>query len=672
MASWSITSNYLAGVLSGIPSQLFKQAVSNFQIGRLDEAERYFKKFLRGEPKHFGALNLYAVLLMQSKRFDEAEPLLRKAIAINAQSDKTFYNYGLVLKKIKKFETSLDAFSKAIAINPVSSETWNNRGTVLNDLNRYDEAIADFDRAIALAPNYAEAICNKARSLSATEQVREAITLYRDAIRLKPNLFEAWTGLGLVFLKLKQYEEALSANNTAIKIDRNSVYGWQGNGNIFRELNRNKEALAAYDQVIKMEPGFVAAWVNRGSVFLTLRRYDDALTAFNQAIAIKPDSAHAWVGVGDVYYNLNRYDEASTAYDKALALDDGLATAWHGRGNVLLTFNRDDEAMSCLDKAIDIQPDIAEAHFSKAIVLLSLGNFLDGWKKYEARWKMRNFAQRVEPPFSRKNMWLGEDGLAGKILLVHAEQGLGDTLQFYRYVFELEAYGCRTILAVQTPLVALLLAQEASAQIISSEGHPPDFDLHCPLMSLPLAFKTTLETIPASVPYLSVPSDKLQRWRKTLGKKTKPRIGLAWSGSPLLVRNISRNISLQVLARIIDPAAEWHSLQKDVAESDRAILESIPNLTDHGDSLTDFSETAALIAELDLVISVDTSIAHLAGALGKPVWILLPFHPDFRWLRNRTDSPWYPTARLFRQSRSGDWNEVVESLSKGLEMMFEA
>jgi hypothetical protein len=292
------------------------------------------------------------------------------------------------------------------------------------------------------------------------------------------------------------------------------------------------------------------------------------------------------------------------------------------------------------------------------LLKLSLGEYEEGWKLYEWRWKTSLFTSPVRnfsPP-----LWLGNDSIVGKTILLHSEQGFGDTIQFFRYLPKLTTLGCKIIFETQTQLVPLMKAQRNNCQIIGQGETLPSFDVHCPLLSLPLAFKTTLETIPAQVPYLFPPLEKLELWRAKLGTKRKPRIGLVWSGR--LSPDFRRSIPLELFLQIINTGAEWHSLQKDYRESDRNSLNSNLTIIDHAPSLNDFSDTAALITEMDLVISIDTAVAHLAGALGKPVWILLPFHPDFRWLRAREDSPWYPTARLFRQTRDGEWDNVLKRL----------
>jgi hypothetical protein len=304
-----------------------------------------------------------------------------------------------------------------------------------------------------------------------------------------------------------------------------------------------------------------------------------------------------------------------------------------------------------------LRPDFAEAHWNEALLSLLTGDFSRGWAKYECRWKKeplvlskRNFSQPL---------WLGADAIDGKTILLHSEQGFGDTIQFCRYVPLVAARGARIILEVQRPLQELMTNLASAAQVISKGDPLPDFDLQCPLLSLPLAFGTRLETIPSAMPYLQTSVQALKDWQARLGPKVRPRIGVAWSGNPTHKNDQNRSISLRSLLPLLDIEATFVSLQKDIRHDDAAVLKEHSDILQFGDALKNFSDTAALISQLDLVISVDTSVAHLAGALAKPVWVLLPFIPDWRWLLDRDESPWYPTVRLFRQEDTRAWDSVI-------------
>ena len=346
--------------------------------------------------------------------------------------------------------------------------------------------------------------------------------------------------------------------------------------------------------------------------------------------------------------------------------------AWHSNlGNVLEGLHRLEEALASYDRAIALEPDFIDANYNHGRNLLRQGNFAQGWEKFEYRWKSPILAKNVCIPRNfLRPLWLGNESLHGKTILLHAEQGLGDTLQFCRYIACVVATGARVIVEVPEPLIYLLHASIAGVAHWYAKGvELPDFDYHCPLLSLPLAFHTRLGTIPAQIPYLCADANKVQHWQLLLGGKTKPRIGLAWSGRPEHQNDHNRSLRLADLIAYLPAQFDYVCLQKEVRDVDKFTLQTTPQIRSFCDALTDFTDTAALIQNMDLIISVDTSIAHLAGALGKPLWLLLLWVPDWRWMLDRTDSPWYPSARLFRQPARGDWAQVLQQIGEELLMI---
>jgi tetratricopeptide (TPR) repeat protein len=613
---------------------LIKQAISLHQQGRLVEAEAAYKTILDVDPNEFDALHMLGIINAQRDSIEEAEKLLRWALAVDSKVPPCLQNYGNILCKLERFAEAIENYNSAIQLAPNHAPLYSDRGHALFALKRVNEALSDYDKALAL----------------------------------KPDLADVWLARGSVLSGLKRNDEALHALNKTLALKPDVAEARLIRGNILFDLKRPTEALADFDKALALRPDMASGWLGRGNVFYTLNRNDDALAAYDKALTLNRDFAEVWLGRGHVLFNLRRYDEALTAYDKVLTLKHDLPEAWFGRGNVFFDLNRDDEALQSFGKAIDLRPENAEALLNKSLVKLSLGDFEEGWALYEWRWKSKFFTSPVRR-FSQK-LWLGDSDIAGKTILVHSEQGFGDIIQFYRYLAELKKLDCKIIFEAAAPLVPLFAAQENNFQIITWGAPHPHFDVHCPILSLPRAFKTTLQTIPTSIPYLVSPPGKLYDWRSKLGSKDKPRVGLAWSGNPRYGKDTRRSIPLELFLPKMSTGIEWHSLQKDVREDDRSSLKSSLAIIDHAACLNDFSDTAALIAELDLVISVDTVVAHLAGALGKPVWILLPFHPDFRWLRGRTDSPWYPTARLFRQTHNDDWGGVIDQVMRELQILF--
>ena len=513
-----------------------------------------------------------------------------------------------------------------------------------------------------------EILIQQAISLHQQGNLVGAEAIYKKVLNVDPNDFDALHMLGIINAQRGSFEEAEKLLRKALSVDSKVAPCFHNYGTVLAKLKRFKGAVSSYQCAIKLVPNHAPIYSDLGNALYELKLYEEALAAYDKALALKPDLADAWCGRGNIFYDRKRHNEAFAAYDKAIALRPDLENAWLGRGNVFFSLNRDEEALTCFDKAISLRKDFAEGYTNKAALKLSLGEFEEGWQLYEWRWKMKSFSSPVRN-FSQP-LWLGNDSIAGKTILVHSEQGFGDTIQFCRYVPRLKSLGCKIIFETPKPLVPLINAQMDDCQIIGRGEALPSFDVHCPLLSLPLAFKTTIETIPAEVPYLFPPPEKLELWRTKLGTKSKPRIGLVWSGR--MLPDFRRSIPLNLLLPIIAEKAEWHSVQKEYRDDDSKSLESSLAIMDHSRFLNDFSDTAALITEMDLVISIDTAVAHLAGALGKPVWILLPFHPDFRWLRERKDSPWYPTARLFRQAQDGEWGSVIDRVFQELKIFLDA
>jgi Tfp pilus assembly protein PilF len=392
---------------------------------------------------------------------------------------------------------------------------------------------------------------------------------------------------------------------------------------------------------------------------------EEAIALIGAALARNPASPHAHNNLANVLQAADRHAEAIGHYRRALALKPDYVEAHRNFASALRALNRHRAAIARYRRAIAFQPDDAEAHLNAALSLLVLGDLAAGFREYEWRWRHRGGG--FEPRRHAAPRWLGEGETDGRTLLLHAEQGLGDTLQFARYVPLLARRGARLVLEVQRELTPLLAPLPGVVACGAPGEALPAADYHSPLMSLPLACATRLQTIPAAVPYLAAPEAARARWRRRLGGGGGPLIGLVWAGSPRHRNDRNRSIPLAALGRLLSlPGLRFVSLQKELRAGDAALLERHPKLARIGEELTDFAETAAVVAELDLVITVDTALAHLAGALGRKVWILLPFAPDWRWLLGRADSPWYPTARLFRQPAIGDWASVVTALAAAL------
>lgn len=584
-----------------------QRAVLLHRNGQLALAQALYEDILRVQPRHFDALHLLGVVAAAMGDPRKAVVLIEQAIRIAPASAVAYNNRGVALEELGEWDAALLSYGRACELQSDYADPWYNRGNCLRRGRRWEEALASYDQAIALNANYADAYCNRGITLA--------------------------------------------------------------------EMNQPEAALASYDRALTILPGHVEAHYNRGNLLCRLRQWEQAVASYDAAIAFAHEHADARANRAFALVELDRVEEALESCDRALASSPSCIEAHCNRAGALLLLGRFDEALESYGKAIAIQPDHASAHVNRGLVHLRMGQFQQGWADYEWRWQdvhgwvikeKRNF---VQP------QWKGELPVAGKSILLHSEQGYGDTIQFCRYAEQVSDLGARVILEVPRALSSLLASLRGVAQIVTHGDPLPPFDFYCPLLSLPFAFRTTVSSIPAAVPYLAVSEARARHWRTKLGERGRLRVGIVWSGGfranlpELLSANLRRNVPLAALAQISHPDIELYSLQKEPsAASEIAALAAAggPDIKDYTADIEDFADTAALIQELDLVISVDTSTAHLAGALGKPVWILHRFGGCWRWMVEREDSPWYPTARIYRQEQPWNWDSVLRRVREDL------
>ena len=494
-------------------------------------------------------------------------------------------------------------------------------------------------------------------------RLSDAEACYRQVLAVHPGQADALQLLGVIAHQMGRHDEAVELIGQAIKQDgQNPVY-FSNLGVVLKAQGKLDEAMSAYRQAIHLNSNYAEAYSNLGYGLWDQGKLDEAVAACRQAIRSNPNLAEAHSNLGIALKGQGKLNEAVAACSQAIRIKPDYADAYSNLGLALKDQGELQAAVVACRQAIRFKPDFADAHWNDSLLSLLIGDFERGWIKSEWRWKStssglsaRNFSQPL---------WLGAEPVDQKTILLHSEQGLGDTIQFCRYVPLVAARGARVVLEVPKPLRHLMSDLVGVSHCLSKGDALPDFDLHCPLLSLPLAFGTRLDTIPSMTPYLRAPAQE-QDWEAQLGPKDRLKIGLVWSGNPRHRDDGKRSIELNALLPLFDVATTFVSLQKDLRARDKAVLTERSDMINLGPSLDSFADTAAVIKHLDLVISVDTSVAHLAGALGRPVWILLPFVPDWRWLLDRDDSPWYPTARLFRQTESRDWTGVLDRVRAAL------
>lgn len=501
-------------------------------------------------------------------------------------------------------------------------------GLRLLETGSYVEAVHAFERVLQKQPRHPSALWYLGRTLLKMGQAEKSLPCLRLAVELRPTAHDPLFDFGVALLATGRFEDAV------------------------RHLS----------QLVALKPGWIEARAELGYAQHKLNRHDDAEATLRQALSLDPRHAETYNRLGTVLAAQNRNEEAIECFFKSIELAPRFAHTWSNLGRALKAMNKLTEALQAYSHALAIEPKSATARFNQSIVQLLQGDLRkEVWLKYEYRWVVLNESPRrgfTQP------LWQGTESIAGKSILVYAEQGLGDTLQFVRYVPLLAAMGAAVHVEVQPALKALLAPLAGAASVIGRGEPLPHFDLHCPLMTLPFALDTRLETIPATTPYVSAPAERVATWQQKLGPATAgKRVGLVWRGNPNHANDANRSMPFELFQQVCQAGdCQFFPLQFQMNERETAFFANQPACANHTGQIRDFGDTAAFIAQLDIVLTVDTSVAHLAGAMGKPVWLLLPFTPDWRWLLDRADTPWYPGMRLFRQPAIGDWARVIEAV----------
>ncbi|WFU82238.1 tetratricopeptide repeat protein [Bradyrhizobium sp. CIAT3101] len=560
-------------------------------------------------------------------------------------------------------------YQQALGIDAEHTDAQHLMGLLFLQARQYNEALAWIVRAIQRAPK-PEYLASFATVLQQYGRCDEALNVIDQAIQLRPDDAELWRQRGDIFIQLARLDQALPSFQQTLKLDPYHPDALYKSGALLHKLERNEEAVAALDLSDSLCPNHAPTLRTRAWVLYCLKRFEDSAADGRRAHELDPDNAEICNNLGLSLRRLGRNDEALAWFDKAISIKPRFVDGFDNKLVALFQLHRFDEVFALSDRMNSLGLSSTVTAWNVSLAHLLTGNLEAGWRGHQARLKL---SSARHPQFQRP-MWLGEDDIAGKTILVAADEGLGDTIHFVRYVPMLAERGARVILVVQDPLHRLMSTLSGASLCIprSAMGTLPAFDLHCPISSLPLAFKTRIDTIPSG-PYLPAPPDSLvQAWENRLGPRTRLRVGLVWSGDPHHVNDETRSIPLRTLTGILDVDASFVSLQKAPRPHDAAVLRERSDIVDLTADLTDFTDTAALISCLDLVITVDTSVAHLAGALGRPTWILLPWTPDYRWLLDRADSPWYPSVRLFRQTETRDYESVLDRVREELRARTEA
>jgi len=674
------------------------EAIALHREGHLVGARTLYRRILIQEPQNFDALHLLGVIHLQMGAFERTIEAIGRAARIRSDHASAHANLANAYRQLNRPWAARAGYRKALGLNPHDPGLHCSLGALAWAAGDAIVAISGYERAIAISPDHAEAHSGLAVAYQTALNHAGAMASYRKGIAAQPQHAGLHGNRGILLQALCRLEAATASYDRAIAIAPGEATFHSNRGNALRDLKRwnaavasfdkaiclkpdyaeafyNRgialheglrlhQAAASYDRAIRIDPGYAEAYCNRGNTLKELKRLGAAVAHYRKAIALKPGYVEALYNQGNVLLELMWPGPAIISYDRATAIEPGNADAWSNRGNAFLQHRDVDEAIASYDQAIAVRPDHADAYWNKSLALLLSGDFARGLPLYEWRW--RTAKTELRQRFPGCPAWLGAEPVAGRRVLLHSEQGLGDTIQFCRYARLVRDLGGYVILEAPRPLLAIFAGLEGVDRLVAQGDALPAFDLHCPLMSLPLAFRTDLASIPCPRPYLRCDADRKAAWERALGPRTGPRVGLVWSGSAVNKGDHLRSIPLGMLAPYLPGTLDYVSLQKEVRESEIELLRSTPRIRHFGDRIHDFADTAALCELMDVVVSVDTSVAHLSGALGKATWLLLPVVPDWRWLENRSDSPWYPSMRLYRQDRALDWEGVIRRVRDDL------
>jgi tetratricopeptide (TPR) repeat protein len=651
-----------------IIENLFQEGLKLHQQSRFIEAEKFYTDVLKLDQNHSNSLHLLGVINFIRKNHQQALELINASIISKPDFALALSNRGLVLQEFKRFNESLKSYDNALIINPYFAEAFSNRGLALQELKRFDESHDSYINALRINPNYTEAFYNNGLALKELKRFNEAIESLDQAIKIDPYFSQAYSNRGLILKEVKQFKESIQSFHKALIVNPIFSDAIFNLGNTLQQIQKFDESLDCYDNALIVNPNYAEALSNRGNALKELQRFDESLESYQKALLINPNLSEALSNRGLVLQELRQFDRSLESFEKALIINPNLPEALLNRGVVLQQFKRFSSALSCYENALIISPGFTDGMLNKALCLLLLGDFENGLIYYE--WRLKNTNSYLSSSYFDNAISLQDKKIKTKTILIRSEQGLGDTIQFCRYLILLKSLGGKIFFEVEQKLIRLLKTSFQDICEFIPKGSPlPYFDYVCPLISLPLVFDTRFSNLPSNSIYLQAIPELVQFWNLRIDD-SKFNIGIAWQGSQSKI-DAGRSFPLTLFYTLsLIPKVRLISLQKGFGTEQ---LESLPKgmkvttLGEDFDSGSDaFIDTAAVMNCLDLVITSDTSIAHLGGALGVPTWVALKFVPDWRWFLDRIDSPWYPSLRLFRQKERDNWISVFEDIKAEL------
>ena len=688
-----------------IAKQLFLDGLNLIENKEFEQAEKKFLKSLELIPDRESVLNNLSSAQIKLEKYQDAKKSAARVIELNKNNAVAWMNLGVIEQEINNFEASINYFNKAIEIDPLYFHVYNNKGILLCELGKYQEAIINFNKSLELQPNLLEAILNKADALKELKNFEEALQCIDTALKIKNLAPEIWAKKGDILHNMKRYQEAIQTYDQAIKLNKNYAEAFCNKGFTLFTIELYEEAITECNKALEIKKIFPEAWLNIAVSYIGLKKYELALNYCEKALAVSENFIEALNSKGLCMFNLKRYEEANKLFDKILKIRKDFPEAMENKANTLHALKEYDEALTlydaigtkndyhkvlnnkglllhalghikdkkyfelakdCYDQAIKIKPDFADAYWNKSLSQLTLGEFVEGWKNYEYRFKIEN----AKPQFIDIPRLESLKDLTNKRILVWSEQGLGDSIQFCRYIYKILDLGAKVTFDTSRLLTSLMSRQFNCTINETGRGLVKNnFDFQIPLLSLPMLFNTDLNGIPFNNSYLKTSKDKDTEWLNKL-KLTKQKLNIAitYAGNPNYVADSERSANLEIFHPLVDKV-NLFLIQKDMKKEDEVFLKKYPQIKFIGKDIDNFDDLASVIQNMDFVISTDTSIPHLAAALGKKVFILLGRITDWRWMLKSETSPWYSSATLLRkkfnpESKTEDWSYAFEAIMK--------
>lgn len=676
--------------------RLFANGLAFHRQNQLDKATAAYEQVLRLMPGHAGALHHVGIVAFQAGNYQIAAGFMRSAIANNpavpalhcdlgntykelgdidgalqsytsalaldANHLDAYFNRAITLYDMQRYEEALEDFREVVSRSPDDAAVLNNVGMILYRLGRHEEALDSLEQALAIDGNYIQAYGNCCQVLEALQRFDAALDACGRMIAIAPAQGDGYKERALLQLRMQHLEPALADADAAVRHAPNDPHSHRIRGMVLHAIQRFAAAVDSYDAALGLSPGEAITHHQRALSLAQLGQLSSALASYERAIEFDKHLVAAHLHRAAALVELGQLDAAIQGYDSVLELDARSAEAWTGRGGVLAMLANDSAALDAFGQALELDPQYAPAYLHRSRLYLRNGQFEQGWKDFE--WRLQAGGLPASVRESAAPRWHGDEPLEGKTILLHAEHSVEDALQACRYVSLVAARGAKVILEVPQALAELLAGLDGVSQLVVAGNAVPAVDFQCPLPSLPLAFNTVLASIPSSPRYLGANPDTVAHWASLLGERTRPRVGVVWGATD--ADGARRSVRLSDFGRLFAADCQFVVLQTDISAIDRAVLGMKKNVFLPGSRVADVSDTAALCELMDIVITIDGPVAHLAGALGKPAWILLPAAADWRWLREREDSPWYPSAKLYRQGADGGWNAVIHKVAEDL------